>query len=239
MSRTEQITLALVERNDGAARELCAALEKYERAAGVQFAVRRYTDAALFLAEYAPVYDMIVWGVEKCSEELLFRLREYDGYTILLLYSDSSRFALRGYEANAFDYLLRPISDAHFAQKLDRARRALAEKADACITLRWTGGLYFVPLREVSYVEVVGHKLTYHTGKRAYSEYASLYKKEQALREHGFLRCSNYCLVNPHYIAGVHGCSLHMQGGGELQISRPRRKQFLHELEEWLAQKAL
>ena len=85
-------------------------------------------------------------------------------------------------------------------------------------------------LREIYYIEVQGHKLTYHTEKGQVAGSGTLQDTENRLRGRGFLRCNKCYLVNQQHIQQVHGSDLVLTNGETLQISRLRKKEFLEEL---------
>ena len=57
---------------------------------------------------------------------------------------------------------------------------------------------------------------------------------EKELSGYGFLRCNKCYLVNPKFVVNVKGANV-VVGNRTLQISRPRRAEFLAELANWFA----
>lgn len=85
-------------------------------------------------------------------------------------------------------------------------------------------------LREIYYIEVQGHKLTYHTEKGQLPGTGTLQDAEQRLHGKGFLRCNKCYLVNQKHIQTVTGSDVVLSNGEKLQISRLRKKEFMEEL---------
>ncbi len=85
-------------------------------------------------------------------------------------------------------------------------------------------------LWEIYYIEVQGHKLTYHTEKGQLPGTGTLQDAEQRLHGKGFLRCNKCYLVNQKHIQTVTGSDVVLSNGEKLQISRLRKKEFMEEL---------
>lgn len=233
------IKIAIIEDDDIAAKNLCDSLKEYEHCKSVSFVIKRYTEADTFLAEYTFTYDLVFLDIELPGENGMnaaFKLRKIDPNVIIIFVTNMVQYAVQGYEVEALDYIVKPVDNERFSVKLDRALKLLQKNTCINIRISQADGIQIVALKDILYVEVAGHKVAYHTLKAIYSEYISLRTREAVLRDYGFLRCNNYCLVNPKYIDAVHGFSLQIRGGEILQISHPRRKQFMQELSNWLGE---
>ena len=98
---------------------------------------------------------------------------------------------------------------------------------DYIINLTYGGGLARFTAQETRYIDIAGHRLTYHTDKGDFSDWDSLSKLEKDFAKYGFLRCNNYCIVNTRYISRVNGYDIELVTGETLQISRPKKKKFM------------
>ena len=74
-------------------------------------------------------------------------------------------------------------------------------------------------LWEIYYIEVQGHKLTYHTEKGQLPGTGTLQDAEQRLHGKGFLRCNKCYLVNQKHIQTVTGSDVVLSNGEKLQIA--------------------
>ena len=86
------------------------------------------------------------------------------------------------------------------------------------------------------YIEVVSHKLIYHMDSGTFTASGSLADLEGKLKDGGFFRCNNCYLVNANYIASVASHTVTLLDGTKLQISHPRKKQFMIALGSWLGE---
>ena len=143
--------------------------------------------------------------------------------------TNMAHYAIRGYEVDALDYVLKPVSYYSFEMKMKKVRRILTERQGSSVVLSSKGELRRIPVRSILYVEVRDHSLYYHTGEGEFSATGSMKKLEQELGPQGFARCNNCYLVNLMHVRAVSQEQATV-GEAELKISRPRRKAFMQAL---------
>lgn len=226
--------IAIVEDQPEAAEKLKGFLERFASENGEVFDITLFGDASDFLEDYRRTYDMVFMDIELPGidgMEAARRLRAVDRGITLIFVTNMARYAVKGYEVDAADYLVKPIHYGDFERKLKRVVGRHRESADAILVVRQSGCLRLL-LREIRYIEVRGHKLIFHTEKEEITGSGTLLETEEKLKGKGFLRCNKGYLVNQRHIIAVQGYRLIMTGNDELQISRPRKKTFMSELAE-------
>lgn len=228
------LKIAIVEDNNASAEKLRGFLEQYASDNGENFDITIFGDALAFLDGYKRIYDMVFMDIELPfidGMEAAKRLRAVDQQVILIFVTNMASFAVKGYEVNALDYLVKPVHYSDFELKLRRAVARSEEAQEAILVVRQSGFLR-LRLQEIRYIEVRGHTLIFHTETGLVNGSGTLLETEEKLKNKGFLRCNKCYLVNQKHIAAVQGYTLVMVGGEELQISRPRKKTFMSELAE-------
>ena len=187
-----------------------------------------------FLDGYRTVYDVVFMDIEMPGidgMEAAHRLRRLDQKVILVFVTNMASYAVKGYEVNATDYIVKPVYYGDFELKLKRILAGYQAASEAILVVR-QGGYVRLLLRKIHYIEVQGHRLMYHTEDGIVEGSGTLLETEEKLKDKGFLRCNKCYLVNQRHIIGVNGYTLMLMGGEELQISRPRKKAFMSELAE-------
>lgn len=224
--------IAIVEDNGASAEKLRSFLERYAVESDENFDIEIFGDALAFLDSYKRIYDMVFMDIELPfidGMEAAKRLRVVDQQVILIFVTNMARFAVKGYEVDALDYLVKPVHYGDFELKLRRAVMRRKESSEAILVVRQSG-LLRLRLQQVRYIEVRGHSLIFHTESGEEKGSGTLLETEEKLKDKGFLRCNKCYLVNQKHIAAVQGYTLVMSGGEKLQISRPRKKTFMSEL---------
>lgn len=232
------LRVAMVEDEDAAASGLAEFIDRYAKESGEIFSVRRFRDAIEFLENYRPDYDMIFMDIllpELNGMDASKKLRELDRTVVLIFVTNMAQFAVRGYEVGALDFIVKPLSYYDFVMKMKRACFAVRSRDDKMLVIATAGGgSVRLPIRDLTYIEVSGHKCRYHTATGVYEGRNSLSKLAAALVEYDFMSCNNCYLVNPVHIKHVGGYTVTV-AGDELQISHPKRKAFMRQFNEWIS----
>ena len=228
------LRVAIVEDSPQELEHLRDCLKRYTAERQVPFDICTFGDAADFLEHYRADYDIVFMDIELPGingMEAAHRLREIDRQVILIFVTNMAQFAVKGYEVDALDYIIKPVQYGPFSIKLDRAAARRHSAAESVMVIQPTGTQRLM-LHEIFYIEVRGHKLTYHTEKGEIAGSGTLQETEARLHEKGFLRCNKCYLVNQRHIQAIHGTDLVLSNGESLQISRLRKKDFLEELSQ-------
>jgi two-component system LytT family response regulator len=102
----------------------------------------------------------------------------------------SPQFALNAFEAQALDYLLKPVSESRFGAMMKRLSAHLRTKAsnEAGLVVTTTQGMTVVPVREVDWLEAADNYARIWSGKRSFLIREPLDQLEKRLGSDGFLR---------------------------------------------------
>jgi len=166
--------------------------------------------------------------------DLLSRLERLPEVIFTTAYDE---YAVRAFEVDALDYLLKPIDPARLAEALGRVKSAQAARTpqpDAVlekIFVRDGSRCWFVPLREVRLLSSEGNYIRLSWGKSQPLLGRALAALEQRLDPNRFFRANRRQIINLDFIEnvelGVNG-RLHAQlrDGPEVEISRRQARLF-------------
>ncbi len=228
--------VAIVEDDKKAADLLCKYLEQFNEEYGEKFSIQVFGDAVSFLASYKALYDIVFMDIEMPDMngmEASAKLRAIDSTVTLIFVTNMAQYAVKGYEVSALDFIVKPVTYANFAIKLRRAIENVKHKKGYKLKVVTGDSVTCVDISDLVYIEVMNHRLVYHTLKKDIVSYGQLKKLEESLSEKGFAKCNSCYLVNMKYVTAVNGFSVTV-GDRELSVSHARKKAFMKELADYL-----
>lgn len=186
--------------------------------------------------------------IQSTSPDLLFldiNMPEKDGFELLEMLDEVpitifttafDEYAIKSFEYNALDYLLKPVSEKRFDMAMLKVRtklEAVQTGGDRSKKLKETSQIFIkdgescwlVKIGDISHFEIVGNYTRVFFGDKRPLLYKSLNLVEEKLPEASFFRANRQQIVNTHFIKGVvpwfNGkLKLTMQNGEEIEVSR-------------------
>jgi len=189
----------------------------------------------------------VLASLDALNPDVLFldiQMPEIDGFEVIrrrtpermpavVFLTAYDQFAVRAFEADAHDYLVKPVSEARFAATIKRLMKRLGDGAarEQGIFVSTPRGSRVLPLREIDWIEAADNYARLWMGGRSFLLRESLGQLERRVAAHGFARAHRQALVR---VAGVR--ALHageagdlvavLASGAKVPISRRRRAAF-------------
>ena len=141
------------------------------------------------------------------------------------------QFAIRAFEAQALDYLVKPVSEARFAATMKRLTRQLSAPREPRIVVTTPRGTTVLSPREIDWIEAADNYARIWIGGRSYLLREALHELERRVRAHGFVRAHRRALVRLGSVRELRwteeGTQEAVLGSGTtIRISRRRRAAF-------------
>ncbi len=196
--------------------------------------------------------------IEETNPLLLFldiNMPEKDGFQLLELLDEIpvvifttayDEYAIKSFEYNAFDYLLKPINKERFAKSIKKLLPILEEKdnttetkklsEESQIFIKEGEQCWMVLLKDISLFEIVGNYTRVYFEDKKPLIYKSLNQIESKLPDHRFFRANRQQVVNLKHIENVvpwfNGkLKMTLDNGNEVEVSRRQSQKFKQELE--------
>lgn len=227
--------VAIVEDDPAARENLLNMLEAYQKKRNVKINSRCFENAVLLLEGYKPIYDIIFMDIELPLMDGMTaarKLRATDTETVLIFVTNMAQYAIKGYEVDALDFVVKPVLFPIFLVKMDKACRVAETTKGDSVLITHDRMTERVNVSRISYIEVADHDLLFHIGKDVLRMHGTLAEIEGKLGASHFLRCNSCYLVNPRYVRGVKGYTVTVDTD-ELIISHPRKKAFMQGLADY------
>jgi len=144
------------------------------------------------------------------------------------------QFAIKAFETEALDYLVKPVSEMRFAATINRLLKRLQSSErvrEETILVTTSRGATVLHLSEIDWIEAAGNYSQLWVGRRSYFLRESLQLLEKRVEQNGFIRAHRRALVR---LDGVReltrtraGASIAVLSSGvRVPISRRRSASF-------------
>lgn len=217
--------------------ELRGYLERFASECGEKIQVSVFDDGIDIISEYAGNWDIIFLDIKMKhmdGMETARKIRELDSGVVLIFITTMARYAIKGYEVDAMDFVLKPLNYVQLSTKLKKAMKFVKRQSGERYLLLPAGEKKErVSSGDILCIEVQGHSMRVVTAKKAYDLRYSMADMEKTLAGCHFARCNQSYLVNLKHVTGVGRETVRVEEY-ELPISRPKRKQFLKEVSDYL-----
>lgn len=162
----------------------------------------------------------------------VIRQRTPERMPVVVFLTAFDQYALRAFDAEALDYLVKPVTEDRFAATMRRVIKRLragnAAPPEPTIVVSTARGTLVLELREIDWIEAADYYVRVWVGGRSYLIRDSLDQLEQRIGTHGFVRTHRGALVR---LAAVRALQAAEPGdlvavlasGARVPISRRRR----------------
>lgn len=205
--------------------------------------------------------------INETKPDLLFldiNMPEKDGFELLEMLDEVpitvfttafDEYAIKSFEYNAFDYLLKPINQKRFSSSIDKlienaqkeSQKLLSEETVNEVLKEETLNLekqifikdgekcWLVKIKDITLFEIVGNYTRVFFDGNKPLIYKSLAQIEEKLPSHVFFRANRQQIINIHHVKKVISwfngkLKIEMQSGEEIEISRRQSYLFKEQL---------
>lgn len=214
-------------------------LTEFSRKEDIPITFKVYTDGMSFLDEYETDTDIVFMDIvmpHMNGLEAAARLRKRDGNVCLIFITTMSQYAVKGYEVDALDFLIKPVSYDLFSVKMKKAADVCLKRAERSYTLKTSDGLFLVKYSDIIYVEGDKHYLIFHTKSCDYRVRKMMRDIENDFKDEGFALASGSLLINLLYVSAFKGTEVTV-AGEILPVGRNYKQNFFESLSIYIGGK--
>jgi len=165
-----------------------------------------------------------------------------DAPGIVVFVTAHDRYALKAFEVEALDYVLKPFDDAKFIRVLDRAKASARRSGNTRaatdrLIVKSGGRVVFLRASEVDWIEAADYYASLHVGERTHMLRRSMSVLERELDPLLFCRIHRSAIVNlarvRELVVDANGeYEVMLEDGTRLRLSRSYREELQRRLEQ-------
>lgn len=232
------IHIAVVEDEQAYVEQLTEYIARFQEEFSQEMKVTVFSDGDEIAEDYRADYDIILMDIQMRFMDGMTaaeKIRELDRDVVIMFITNMTSYAVKGYEVDALDYIVKPVEYFSFSRKLLRAMERVRKREESYLMIPVESGIQKLAVGEIYYVESFGHQLIYVTKKGRFASRGVMKQAEEQLVPKGFFRSGKSYLVNMKYVEGISEgcCVIH---GEKLQISRQKRKEFMEVLLNYMSE---
>ena len=222
------IRVAIVDDDALYIKEMNSHLMQFKKEHHSEIQMTQFSSGFELMSDYKPVYDILLLDIEMPyfnGMELAKAIRLLDPYAVIVFITNTAKYAINGYEVNAFDYMMKPIDYTQFEIKFQAAVDSMVKKSEMSILVPTKDGSRHIKAQDILYIEVRDHWLHFFTKSGEYKMFGMLKEFETKLKDHHFIKCNKSNLINLQYVTRLRNDSLIVFDRDELKVSRSKRKE--------------
>ena len=211
-------------------------ISRYAEEQQKQIRVQEFSDGSELVDNYKPDYDILLLDIEmphldgmKAAE----KIRETDQDVVIVFITNMAQNAIKGYEVNALDFIIKPVNYSTFSMRFTRAIGRVKNREGRRVCLYLPDGPKWIDSREIYYIDIQNRMLHYHTPEGVYSVRGTLKDVQEQLADWNFVKCNQCYLVNLKFVSEIKK-NFVVVAGTELEISRRNRNAFLAAVTDYL-----
>jgi len=206
------------------------------------------------IGEYSNGFDAIK-AINEHKPDLIFldiQMPKLTGFEMLELIENPpliifttayEEFALKAFEKNAADYLLKPFSKARFDQAIEKVLKQHKENKETVdylpliqnvqnskevldrVVVKESGKIFIIPINEIYFIEAADDYVVINTGNKEYVKNSTMKYYEEKLPGNAFVRIHRGSIINVNFIKEIQAYnkethSVIMKNGKSLKTSR-------------------
>lgn len=149
--------IAIVEDQEETRECLNRFVRQYAEEQGLQVEISLIADGSEIAEHYTPGFDIIFMDVEMPRLDgfgAAEAIRAVDAEVVLVFVTNMAQYAIRGYEVDALDYVLKPVNYYQFCTKLSRAIQRVQRRRGGQVVLQLAGGgIQLLDTADIYYLE--------------------------------------------------------------------------------------
>jgi DNA-binding LytR/AlgR family response regulator len=166
--------------------------------------------------------DLVILDIQMPEMNGFDFIASLDNPPNIIIISSAEEYALKAFDFNVVDYLLKPVSYGRFCKAVDKTVRYFSKKEitntdDEEIFIKKGSSLVKLKLRDIIYIEALENYVTLTTCNDKFTIHFTMKAIENQLPSGVFIRVHRSFIINKSMIQTINEGSLDLNVGGSLK----------------------
>lgn len=220
---------------------LYSIVQRYFEERSLQVWMKTYEDGETLLREYHEQnFDLMFLDIfmeGKNGMEIAHELRARNYQGSLIFTTSSKEYAVEGYEVQAMNYLLKPVSEASVFHVLNRCEH-VCRQAKNYIVVKEGRLMVKILLNTILYTDYYNHYIQIHTKEHTYRTYLSFADFSELLKGYPqFISCYRNMIVNMDHVETIDHQDFVLKDGCRVPITKAKRQEVRQRYADYLFDK--
>lgn len=196
----------------------------------------RVESAVPAIRELAP--DLVFLDINMPGKNGFELLEELDSAPLVIFVTAYDEYAIRAFEVNALDYILKPVNPQRLAEAVEKIKKQLASPEipvrlplDKRIFIKDGEQCFFIEIGEIFLIESVGNYARIHFQDKKPMLHKSLNQLEEKLPAEFFFRANRQFIFNLRFVRNIvpffnNTLQVELQNGVKIEMSQRQSIQF-------------
>lgn len=222
------LMISIVDNSEKDIAHLRTLLDAYFQRSGTAYTIHTYSSGMEFVrsTENSSIVFMDIQMNRLDGLETARIMRKLGSTAQLIYVTRAAELAIKGYEVDALDFILKPATQSAIDFALDKAMKRIDNSGGVSLVLKFANGAASLPSNEIIYVEVFDHNLVYHTIKGDHNVRGRLSDVYEKLDKEQFILCNRSFIVNLRFVTGIRSDHV-MVGDMKIAVSKSHRKEIM------------
>ncbi|NLV17994.1 MAG: response regulator transcription factor [Bacteroidetes bacterium] len=178
--------------------------------------------------------DLVILDIHMPELDGFDFINSLDNPPNIIIVTATEEYALKAFDFNVVDYLLKPISYGRFCKAIDKtiryySRKEISNTGDEEIFIKKGSSLVKLKLKDIIYIEALENYVTLTTNDDRYTIHFTMKAMESQLPSGVFIRVHRSFIINKSMIQAIKESSLDLMVGDTIK-SIPVGKSFRESL---------
>lgn len=233
------ISIAIVENQEEDKNVLESYIRKYQiDSSDYDFNITYFQSGILFVDKYKSNFDIVFMDIampQMNGLETAKRLRTVDKNVCLIFITTLAQYAIKGYEVDALDFLIKPVGFDLFSIKLEKAIKRVNKNKESFFVIKTSEEVLKISTSKIIYIESEKHYLNFHTDKGIYKMRGTIDEVKDFFYKNSFASINRSLIINLLYVEGYTKTDVILKNE-TLPLSRVYKDEFCRRIAVYLGE---